>query len=287
MANNLRTQWNDDEDNAMQGLSADAQVIYLRAMRRHMDYATRLSTVSYGLAKRVVELIPDPGSRRGERRVADISNDYIRARFDELERAGLVIQQPKKSRYDAPVFLLGKADIGDFRLKSEPQRNPKDGTPKEPQEHGQAKSTASEVYPQNEPQRNPKGGTPRLQVTGNTLSLARALMPIPDDFAVTDTHRDMARIMGAPAPESCVDAFIGNHQSKNTVSANWDAEFRKWLAREREYSRRPTGGKHATREIGNGKLSAAERGVAAEREYLEGLEREEREEVVVNAAPTG
>lgn len=36
----MRTSWNDDEDEALQGLPLDAQVLYLRALRRRMDYRT-------------------------------------------------------------------------------------------------------------------------------------------------------------------------------------------------------------------------------------------------------
>jgi len=36
----MRSQWNDAEDEALQGLTPEAQVIYLRGFRRYMDYRT-------------------------------------------------------------------------------------------------------------------------------------------------------------------------------------------------------------------------------------------------------
>lgn len=90
--------------------------------------------------------------------------------------------------------------------------------------------------------------------------------PVPPDFAVTAVHRDMAAMMGAPDPESCVDAFIGHHQSLGTVSENWDGEFRKWLAREREFRavQSHRGKQRVVRDKGNEKSSRSS-GLFAER----------------------
>src|SRR5690606_22277686 len=119
----------DAEDERLQGLSADAQVIYLRVLRRHMDFATGLSEVTYGQMKCALEYIPDNGSPLPPRRVRDISNDYIRARLAELARAGLSEAQPKVNRFETPVFRCLAAPTGNVRPEKEPQRNPKGGTP--------------------------------------------------------------------------------------------------------------------------------------------------------------
>lgn len=119
----------DAEDERLQGLSADAQVIYLRVLRRNMDFATGISAVTYGQMKCAIEYIPDNGSPLPPRRVRDISNDYIRARLAELARAGLIEAQPKANRFETPVFRCLAAPTGNVCPENEPQRNPKDGIP--------------------------------------------------------------------------------------------------------------------------------------------------------------
>jgi len=65
---------------------------------------------------------------------------------------------------------------------------------------------------------------------------------IPTDFAVTKTHRDYAKAHGLPPPDDCLLQFAAHHEAKGTLSANWDAEFRKWLANEKAFRRSPPGG---------------------------------------------
>lgn len=67
---------------------------------------------------------------------------------------------------------------------------------------------------------------------------------IPHDFRVTKLHRDYAKIHMLPNPDDCLLVFINHHQSKATLSANWDAEFRKWLVNEKRY-KRPGNGTHS------------------------------------------
>ena len=62
------TSWNDEEDAALQGLSADAQLIYLRGIRRYMNYQTRIAGIERKInllsLKEVIEFIPDQKSNR-------------------------------------------------------------------------------------------------------------------------------------------------------------------------------------------------------------------------------
>ena len=38
--------------------------------------------------------------------------------------------------------------------------------------------------------------------------------------------------------------FVAHHQAKGTLSGDWDAEFRKWLAKERAYRQITRGPRH-------------------------------------------
>lgn len=163
------------EDGALQGLSVDAQVIYLRAIRRHMDYGTGISTVTYGQMKCVLEYIPDAGSQLPARRVADISNDHIRARLAELERAGLIVAQPKRSRFEAPSFSCLRVNPAELRPKKEPQGNPKGGAPSSaPSETLAAARVSGEATPIGTP-REPQGGNPKI--SGNPVGSTKNLLP--------------------------------------------------------------------------------------------------------------
>lgn len=110
----MRTQWNDAEDEALQGLTPEAQVIYLRGFRRYMDYRTGVAggparRLSYRALAELITPDPDWGSRRP--RGESPSLGQIRARVAELERAGLIVNYGS-SRAAGLVFFLPLADAG-------------------------------------------------------------------------------------------------------------------------------------------------------------------------------
>lgn len=121
----------DAEDDKLQGLSCEAQVIYMRLFRRYADFDTGVVSITLGQVKRTVEFIPDWGSKEQPRRVADVSNHYARARIAELERAGLVEKLPKVERFDAPKYRCLYASTALIRPEKEPQRNRKERTASE------------------------------------------------------------------------------------------------------------------------------------------------------------
>lgn len=85
------TSWNDREEDALQGLPLRAQVVYLRGIRRHMDYATGLAgierRISYKQLSEVAEVYPDIGSNKSKEVP---TKDAARAAVDQLERVGLI-----------------------------------------------------------------------------------------------------------------------------------------------------------------------------------------------------
>ena len=85
------TQFNDDEDSVLQGLRPATQVIYLRGIRRFMDYETGLvgvkRKISYTSLSECCEFIPDTRCNiKAERK----TKEGVRAAIKELVRAGLV-----------------------------------------------------------------------------------------------------------------------------------------------------------------------------------------------------
>ena len=112
----MRTAWNDEEDDALQGLPLRAQIIYLRGIRRYMDYATR---VSGGPSRRIsLNMLAETAQELINRQIRPkASKDCIRASIEQLKRAGLIrrIEDP-----DFLIFFLPKADAD----KSVPNKHP-------------------------------------------------------------------------------------------------------------------------------------------------------------------
>jgi hypothetical protein len=102
----MRTTWNEEEDDALQGLPLRAQVIYLRGIRRYMDYASR---VSGGPQRRIsLAMLAETTQELVNRQIQPkASKDCIRASLEQLKRAGLL---ERLADPDYLVFLLPKAN---------------------------------------------------------------------------------------------------------------------------------------------------------------------------------
>lgn len=127
-----RWQWNEAEDAALDSVpNARAQLLYLRGIRRFMDYATGLAGVrrkfSYQYFTELMEENRPRGSTHPNYRP---TLDEIRYWLKLLEEAGLIVVQPKARRTDPMVFLLPLATSDLVRLNEEPQRSPIKATPK-------------------------------------------------------------------------------------------------------------------------------------------------------------
>lgn len=104
------TQFGSDEDSALQGLTCEAQILYLRCLRRFMDYRTGIvgeaRRIDEQAMREIIEFVPVRGSTR-QRTRADRS--FIRARIDELRRVGLVEDVEREQGARGFVFRLPKA----------------------------------------------------------------------------------------------------------------------------------------------------------------------------------
>ena len=88
----MRSQWNDEEDAALDYLPHVDQVIYLRGIRRRMDYQTGVAglsaPISYGWLSQLLDVRVPPGSHM--KPPPRLTKEQLRAVFARLERAGLV-----------------------------------------------------------------------------------------------------------------------------------------------------------------------------------------------------
>ena len=99
-----------DEDNALQGLTIAAQLIYLRCIRRYVNYSTgicgghdiRLSWQRFSVICEVIR-----PARSNKRAAQDKpSRQFIRQRITELETAGLIRSLPSPLKRTEYVFSL-------------------------------------------------------------------------------------------------------------------------------------------------------------------------------------
>jgi len=116
-----RAQWNDEEDAALQGLPHLAQLLYLRCLRRHMDYRTgvvgQVRRVSYQMFKEVLEVERKRGSKINE---LPLTRKQLRVALDQLEAADLVIKMAKPYQTSPVLLLLPLANCdADFEKNSE------------------------------------------------------------------------------------------------------------------------------------------------------------------------
>lgn len=102
-------QFNEDEDAALEYLPHVDQVLYLRGLRKFMDFATGIvgirRKVSYQMFRELLEVHRRRGSTKPEYYP---KRDEVRASLTRLEVAGLIIRVPSASKAvaDSMVFKL-------------------------------------------------------------------------------------------------------------------------------------------------------------------------------------
>lgn len=108
----MRTSWNDDEDDALQGLPLDAQVLYLRALRRRMDYKTGLvgnllgvNGISWRILADDLFVEPHQGISGGKP-----DESKVRRLMKWLFLRGLVVDKGTGRNL---IFFLAKASVDD------------------------------------------------------------------------------------------------------------------------------------------------------------------------------
>ena len=107
-------QYNEDEDAALEYLPHTDQVLYLRGLRKFMDFASGIvgirRKVSYQMFRELLEVHRRRGSTKPEYYP---KRDEVRAALTRLEVAGLIIRVPSltKAVADSMVFRLPLANI--------------------------------------------------------------------------------------------------------------------------------------------------------------------------------
>lgn len=100
------TQWNDAEDEALQGLPLRAQIIYLRGLRRHMDYQTGI----VGIKRKIsLKSLSEVSQEVVNKQFKDApTKNAIRASLEQLKKVGLI---ERIGDEDQLIFFLKMADV--------------------------------------------------------------------------------------------------------------------------------------------------------------------------------
>lgn len=88
----MRTQWNDAEDEALHGLPWMAQLVYLRAIRPYMDYASGVVGIKRGVSLKSIAEMLHVEHGQGRRDYGDPTPKAVRYALELLERAGLIVR---------------------------------------------------------------------------------------------------------------------------------------------------------------------------------------------------
>src|SRR5687768_4733964 len=110
--------WSAEEDAAMDYLPHAAQVLYLRVLRRRMDFNTGVvglrCRISYQLIGEWLEVRPPPKSTKP---IVRLTVSEIRAALTQLERVGLIKRIERDGEAMPLVFSLPFARAGLIREK--------------------------------------------------------------------------------------------------------------------------------------------------------------------------
>lgn len=274
--------WNDDEDAALQGLRPATQVIYLRALRRYMDFATGVvgvvRKICYrGLAE-AASFLPDVGSRSG----GDLmTKSAVRAAIAELMRAGLVSDIPRYQSLRMLVFRLPLAtwdqsvknlnDTGTTQGKRHTDQhdeqhviNGSDQHTESEQLEGLRGNGATQLIGPRATQVAAQGTTQERHTMSDTHPLsvkyknigqpvdnffvdnfsAGLAVLISEDFSPAESTK--ARCVAARCPPVTGDQiglFLAHHQKTGSAYVDWQAAFYGWMLRAKQFSVGVTGGR--------------------------------------------
>lgn len=102
----MKTSWSDEEDNALQGLPLRAQIIYLRGIRRYMNYKTGICG---GPERRIsLKMLSEIAESYFNRQRDTPGKKEVIVSLDQLKKAGLLERIEDK---DFLIFFLPKADL--------------------------------------------------------------------------------------------------------------------------------------------------------------------------------
>jgi hypothetical protein len=260
------TQWNDLEDDALQGLPIRAQIIYLRGLRRYMNYSTGIVG---GSERRIsLKMLGEISEESINRQLHQPNKKQVIVSLDQLKKAGLIERIEDK---DYLIFFLPKADTNNSvqnnhgTTTAQPRHN--HGT-----DCGTEKNNDKVIYISNLDKdsednhgtgkngtKNASAGTAAhisntgKQVTGKSISTKKKEV-ISDNWQPSERCYQLIEKAGIEKDfaNSLIDEFIMYWQERGEKRPGWDTTFLGNVKRNYELARKtPPAGQAKAGFIGN------------------------------------
>ena len=261
-------QINKAEHAALYGLPHLQQLLYLRAIRPYMDYATGVVGIKRGISYQSLaeECYIEPHQGYASHR---LSRDQIRRAVAGLERAG-IIKIASKAKKLILNCLLAATDncIQNKATTKQPQKATRIRRP----QHIENSIIELASYTKATSESNDKAATPPVSGINTTLSKQAVEAKMIDADFQPNVDLVAQALRSGCHTATCPDEllrFISYHQSKGTASCNWDAEYMSWLLKGKAYNLKEK--KYANSSTGNNrssKQSAVDRVFRANQDWL-------------------
>jgi hypothetical protein len=240
----MNTSWNDAEEDALHGLPWISQLIYLRGLRRFMDYRTGVVGIARGVSRQSLTEVVYVEHVQGRHTPKETSDKAVRAAIEALIRAGLIERMGDAKRL---IFRMPLADSDEFVRNMRGRRGADEGPTKKGREESSNDNVQDDmrgrrgavaapamkgpppytVIREEEPS-NPdrESGAKNPQARGARLTLCT--LPV-DWFAFCRSERP--DLDPAQAWERFHDYWVAQPGAKGTKT-DWLATWRNWVRRE-------------------------------------------------------
>jgi len=211
--------------------------LYFAGLRRYMDYSTGIAGIKRRISYRSLQEAMYVAPRRGVKTMGLPHESKIRRALSQLEKYGLIKSIPHKI-YLIFELLLARRDQS-VKNKADGKPTPflppladrveKLAKPDAAQAH---EFMSVEADGKADTPKTAKADTPPLSDKDKEKELLRNSKKksrLPDNFAVTDHHLEMALKNNWPNPLTEIEAFKDYHASKGSLFVDWDRAFYTWL----------------------------------------------------------
>lgn len=220
-----------------------------------MDYQTGIVGIKRRISYQSIREMMFVQTRKGveKERCEPPSKPKIQRAIKHLEKIGLIDQIKDK---DHLVFhcILAKQDnsvqnipdtkpIHYFDTKADTVKFSKNSDRMPPLSNLTLKpdtipDTPKSVIPDTPPL---SGKDKEKELLRSSKKKAARRVQIPDDFQVTDHHRDLAMKNGWPDPSTQIEQFRHYHQGRGSLMLSWDSAFYTWLGNAKRFKERTNG----------------------------------------------
>jgi len=241
-----------DEIDALLGMKLIDRWLYV-VLRKHMDKETKTVGQKYSVTRHeLMSQLQEEYVPKSNKKPDKVTIDKFREAIKRLEKKGFVVIRSIATKMDKMFICeLPKAYVPKSKKNMNPRRTPEHeplsgsidisniegvSTPNEPPSMNPRSQEVNNINNSNELFIESLQTKKSSKMKQEKKTRAKLKTTISDDFVVTDAHIVYATKHDLPAPASEIEKFINYYQSSGKLCANWDAAFRNWLIKAKEFS---------------------------------------------------